>query len=76
SDAWYHILDASWTALLMLRWYEELEADPRLLAYSRRYAERLLTWQDEQGFFPAWLDPASLTPAEVLRQSPETSMSV
>ncbi len=76
SDAWYHILDASFTALLMLRWYEELEADPRLLDYSRTYAERLLTLQDEQGFFPAWLHPETYEPSDILRQSPETSMSV
>ncbi|CAN5653637.1 hypothetical protein BH10CHL1_BH10CHL1_31200 [soil metagenome] len=76
SDAWYHVLDASWTALLMLRWYEELEADTRLLAYSQTYAERLLTLQDEQGFFPAWLHPETFEPAEALQQSPETSMSV
>jgi hypothetical protein len=76
SDAWYHVLDASWTALLMLRWYEELERDERLLAYSRRYAEALLVLQDAQGFFPGWLHPETLQPADVLRQSPETSMSV
>ncbi|MBX3015104.1 MAG: hypothetical protein KF832_26535 [Caldilineaceae bacterium] len=76
SDAWYHLLDASWTALLMLRWYAELEADPRLLTYSRTYADRLLTLQDAQGFFPAWLHPETFEPAEMLRQSPETSMSV
>ncbi len=76
TDSWYHILDASFTALLMLRWYEELEADPRLLAYSRAYAERLLGLQDEQGFFPAWLHPETHEPSDMLRQSPETSMSV
>ena len=76
TDAWYHILDASWTALLMLRWYEELEADTRLLDYSRAYAETLLTLQDDEGFFPAWLHPETLEPSDVLRQSPETSMSV
>lgn len=76
TDAWYHILDASFTALLMLRWYDELEADPRLLAYSRTYAERLLSLQDEQGFFPAWLHPETHEPSDMLRQSPETSMSV
>jgi hypothetical protein len=76
TDAWYHLLDASWTALLMVRWYKELEADERLLTYSRRYAERLLTLQDDAGFFPAWLHPETFEPADVLRQSPETSMSV
>jgi len=76
TDAWYHILDASWTALLMVRWYAELAADERLLTYARQYADRLLTLQDEQGFFPAWLHPETLAPSEMLRQSPETSMSV
>lgn len=76
TDAWYHLLDASWTALLMLRWYEELEADERLLTYSRSYADRLLTLQDEQGFFPSWLHPETLAPSEILAQSPQSSMSV
>ena len=76
TDGWYHLLDASWTALLMLRWYAELEADERLLTYSRTYAERLLTLQDDQGFFPAWLHPETFAPSAMLRQSPESSMSV
>ena len=76
TDRWYHVLDASWTALLMLRWYDELEADPRLLDYATTYAEKLLTLQDDEGFFPAWLDPETLAPSDVLRRSPETSMSV
>ncbi len=76
TDAWYHLLDASWTALLMLRWYDELEPDTRLLDYARAYGEKLLTLQDDEGFFPAWLHPETLEPAEALRQSPETGMSV
>lgn len=76
TDAWYHVLDASWTALLMVRWYEELESDPSLLAYAQTYADTLLTLQDDDGFFPAWLHPQTLKPSDVLAQSPETSMSV
>ena len=76
TDAWYHVLDASWTALLMLRWHADLDPDPQLLAYARAYADFLLSLQDSVGFFPAWLDPETLAPAEVLAQSPETSMSV
>jgi hypothetical protein len=76
TDAWYHILDASWTALLMLKWYKELEADARLLDYARTYADKLLTLQDSKGFFPAWLHPETLEPTDILRESPETSMSV
>jgi len=73
---WYHILDASWTALLMLRWHEDLEEDEALLRFARRYADALLALQDERGFFPAWLHPETLAPADIYRDSPESSMSV
>jgi len=72
----YHILDMSMTALWMLRWYEELEKDGRLLDYARAYADRLLGLQDAEGFFPAWLDVRTLQPLGVLDRSPETSLSV
>ncbi len=76
SIAPYHILDMSWTALLMLRWYEELEQDERLLDYVSDYAESLLELQDEAGYFPGWLDKKTLQPLGILDRSPETSMSV
>ena len=76
SDAWYHVLDASWTALQMLRWNEDVSSDPRLVAYARSYAEKLLTLQDVKGFFPAWLDPQTLKPAAALADSPESAASV
>lgn len=72
----YHILDMSWTALLMLRWYEELEADERLLDYAARYADALVKLQDERGFFPAWLNDQTLEPLDILNDSPETALSV
>jgi len=72
----YHILDMSWTALLMLRWYEELEQDERLLEFARTYAESLLKHQDEDGFFPGWLHKETFKPLGILDQSAETSMSV
>jgi len=71
----YHILDMSWTALLMLRWYEELEKDERLLEYAKTYGEKLLTLQTPAGYLPAWLDLATLRPLGILDDSPETSMS-
>ena len=74
SAAPYHVLDMSWTALLMLRWYEELEQDPRLLDFARGYARSLLLLQDGAGFFPAWLDKGTLKPLGILDRSPETSM--
>jgi len=72
----YHVLDMSYTALLMLRWYDELEKDPRLLTYAKSYADALLKIQRPDGFFPAWLTLDSLRPMGYLDQSPETSMSV
>lgn len=76
SSQWFHVLDASWTALLMLRWHEELEKDERLLNYARAYGDRLLTLQNSQGFFPGWLHPQTHKPGPVMNQTPETSMSV
>lgn len=72
----YHILDMSWTAYLMLTWYDELEKDERLKAYAKRYADKLITLQDSSGFFPAWIDNTTLEVLPHLEQSPETSMSV
>jgi hypothetical protein len=73
---WFHVLDSSWTALLMLRWHQELEKDVRLFDYARAYGERLLTLQAADGFFPGWLHPETHTPGPVMNQTPETSMSV
>ncbi|MCA8942764.1 MAG: hypothetical protein KDB80_09425, partial [Planctomycetes bacterium] len=36
---WYHVVDASNTALWMLRWYNELEGDKALAGYVRRYVK-------------------------------------
>ncbi|HEX6227369.1 MAG TPA: hypothetical protein VFZ52_23290 [Chryseolinea sp.] len=72
----FHVLDMSWTAYLMLTWYDDLEKDERLLKYAIRYADALLKIQDERGFFPAWISVDSLKNLEHLNQSPETSMSV
>lgn len=76
ADAPQHILDMSWTAYLMLGWYEELEKDERLIQYATRYGDKLVSLQDADGFFPAWLDLATKKPLGVLDHSPETSMSV
>lgn len=72
----FHILDMSWTALLMLRWYDELEKDKRLLSYAESYGRALLRIQYDNGYFPGWLDVETLRPMEYLNDSPETSLSV
>lgn len=74
-NAPYHILDMSWTAYLMLVWNEELEKDKRLVNYARRYADKLITLQDNKGFFPGWLDVKTLKPLSLMNETPETSMS-
>lgn len=76
TNRWYSVLDMSWTALLLLRWHEDLEEDARILPYVRAYADRLLQLQDDEGFFPSWLDPESEAPSPILAHSPQSSMSV
>ncbi|XID92647.1 hypothetical protein ACF3MZ_30040 [Paenibacillaceae bacterium WGS1546] len=75
-EAPLHVLDMSWTALLMLRWHEELERDDRLVTYARAYGDALLKLQDERGFFPGWIGRTDFRPCGVLDRSPETSLSV
>lgn len=75
TEDWFHVLDSSWTALLMLRWHTEIEADPRLLDFARTYADKLLTLQDADGYFPGWLDPITLEPAPIMAQTPESALS-
>lgn len=76
SQSPFHILDMSWTALLMTRWYNELEKDQRLVDYATRYADRLVELQDEKGYFPAWIDVKTGAVLPELTESPESSMSV
>ena len=60
----------------MLRWHDELEPDPRLLAYAVRYADALVALQDEKDIFqPGWIRD-TLAPLDIIRESPETSLSV
>ncbi len=76
SSDWFHVLDMSWTALHMVRWFRELEPDRRLLDYAAAYGDRLLKLQDAGGFFPGWLHPATHLPGPVMNRTPETSLSV
>lgn len=69
-----HILDMSFTAWYMLIWYRDLERDERLAEYARAYAERLLRLQDDDGYFPGWLDGKDQSMG-VLDNSPESAMS-
>ncbi len=72
----FHLADMSTTGLWMLRWYEELDKDSRLLAYAKKYAAEMLTRQDNRGFFPAWVHHIHLYPLAGLARSAESSVSV
>lgn len=69
-----HLLDMSWTALWMLKWYEDIEADKSLLDYVESYVDRLLSLQEEDGNFPAWVEMDTGAISPFLLDSPETSM--
>ncbi len=71
----WHLPDMSQTALEMLRWFSELEADPRLLAYVRGYASRLLSLQQPDGHVPSWLELGAEAPLPELEKSPQTALS-
>ncbi|MGP4041086.1 hypothetical protein ACTWP4_14485 [Gracilibacillus sp. D59] len=71
-----HLLDMSWTAIWMLKWYEDIEQDQRLLDYVKTYTERLLETQSTKGSFPAWVHMQTGEISTYLDNSPETSMHV
>ncbi|MDQ2863224.1 MAG: hypothetical protein M3R50_06165 [Bacteroidota bacterium] len=72
----FHVLDMSYTACLMLTWYDELQKDERLLNYATKYGDALIKIQSNDGFFPGWLSLKSCEPMGYLNKSPESSMSV
>ena len=71
----FHLLDMSWTAYVMLEWYTRLEKDERLLQYAVCYADRLVSLQDDKGYYPAWIDTQTGGILPYLTDSPESSMS-
>lgn len=68
-----HILDMAFLCYYMLVWYDELEKDEELLSYVTRFADKLVTLQDRDGYYPAWVKDDG-TPMGVLDKSPESSM--
>ncbi len=69
-----HIVDAAFTARMLLEWYD-LTKDERALAYVERFAERLLALQRPSGAFPGWVEPSGRVPKE-LAEGPESAVSV
>ncbi|SEP00170.1 hypothetical protein [Paenibacillus sp. OV219] len=75
-DDFVHLLDASWTCYWLLKWYQDVHADERILPYVRNYVNRLLELQLESGGFPAWVNPNNSDISPYLLESPETSMHI
>jgi len=73
-EGYAHLLDCSWTCYWLLKWYRDVDPDDRILDYVRRYVDRLLTLQSDDGAIPAWVEPHTLSPAPWLQKSPETSL--
>jgi len=71
----YHTASASWTAYWMLRWYQDLEQDERLLHYAREYGNFLVGHQLPSGAIPGWFEMFTLEPVETLKESAQTAAS-
>lgn len=66
----YSTMDGAWTSYWMLRWNEEIEADPRLVEMAKEYGEFLLRAQLPSGSVPVWLHKDTLEPLDALRENP------
>ncbi|MFT4414841.1 hypothetical protein ACLM5H_13360 [Fredinandcohnia humi] len=75
-EEYAHLLDMSWTCLWMLKWYMNIEQDNELVEYTKRYIDRLLGLQAENGSFPGWVHVKTGAISPYLIDSPETSMHV
>ncbi|MCL3781851.1 hypothetical protein EMN47_15810 [Prolixibacteraceae bacterium JC049] len=70
----YQTNDMAVTGYQMLRWYNECEKDQRLVDYCKRFADKLLTYQDVDGFFPTFIDVKTQKVIDMLKQSPTTAL--
>lgn len=68
-----HILDAAFTARLLLEWHDLNPKEEEALAYSRRFADRLCRLQRPSGAFPGWIEPDGKV-AALLAEGPESAM--
>jgi len=72
-----HLLDAAFTARLLLEW-SDLVSDAEAQearAYVERFADRLVKLQRPSGAFPGWVEPDGREP-EILREGPESALAV
>jgi hypothetical protein len=71
----YHLPDNAWTGWWMLRWYEELEKDGRLLSRAAALGDAFISAQLESGAIPGWVRVRSFGPVacSTLRESAQTA---
>lgn len=69
-----HLLDAAFTARLLLEWHELVGAgETEAVPYVRRFADRLCALQRPSGAFPGWVEPDGTVPP-TLAEGPESAM--
>jgi hypothetical protein len=73
SEDAYHLLDAAFTARLLLEWDTISGGDPAAVAYATRFADRLCKLQLPSGAFPGWLEPGGRV-VPTLAEGPESAM--
>ncbi len=73
SDQACHLVDAAFTARLLLEW-NDIEKNGEIIPYVARFADRLLKLQRPSGAYPGWVEPDGTVPA-TLAEGPESAMS-
>ncbi|MDQ2799087.1 MAG: hypothetical protein M3Y13_05525, partial [Armatimonadota bacterium] len=68
-----HILDAAYTARLLLEWHDLVPKETEAVPYVRRFADRLCELQRPSGAFPGWVEPDGKVPS-ALAEGPESAM--
>lgn len=74
-DKLYQTASCSAVAVWMLKWWQDLEHDHRLLDRARQWGDLLLTVQLPSGAIPAWLEVETFKPEETLKESADGACS-
>lgn len=72
-EGYYHLADSSWTCYWLLKWYEDIERDERIIPFVADYIENLLEYHQPDGSFPAWVKPDGGEVSPYLLKSPESA---
>ncbi|MBD3268315.1 hypothetical protein GF373_16740 [bacterium] len=69
----YHILDAAFTAKLLLEWEQMAGGEKEAIKKATSLANRLVEMQFPNGAYPGWVEPSGKV-VPTLAQGPETAM--